>query len=192
MTTAAVVLAAGEGSRFTGPEHKLLANLKGKAVVYWSAQHALEAELDETIVVSGAAEILDVLPKDVTVLQNHNWADGQASSLRVAVAYAEMVGHDVIVVGVGDQPLVPASAWQAVAAAESTVATASFGGHRAPPVRLGADVWPELPIDGDEGARPLMRARPDLVLEVECEGRALDVDTLGDLEKVRREAINWL
>lgn len=192
MTIAAVVLAAGEGSRFAGPDHKLLAKVKGKAVLTWSVEHAIEAELDETIVVTGAADVLAVLPNDATVLHNHDWADGQARSLRVAVAYAEMVGHDAIVVGLGDQPFVPGSAWHAVAFADSTVATASFEGHRAPPVRLGADVWPELPIEGDEGARPLMRARPDLVLEVECQGRALDVDTLGDLERVQREAARWL
>lgn len=192
MTTAAVVLAAGEGSRFVGPDHKLLAKLKGKPVVFWSVQHALDAGLDETIVVTGAVDLADAVPKEATILHNHDWADGQARSLRVAVAYAEMVGHDTIVVGLGDQPLVPGSAWTAVAAADSTVATATFAGHRAPPVRLGDDVWPELPIDGDEGARPLMRARPDLVLEVECDGRALDVDTLGDLERVQREAARWL
>jgi len=192
MTTAAVVLAAGEGSRFSGEGHKLLAKVKGRAVVTWSVEHALAAGLAETIVVTGAVDLLKVLPADVTVLENHQWADGQARSLRTAVAYAEMVGHDAIVVGLGDQPLVPPSAWREVAASDAVIATASFGGERTPPVRLSADVWAELPIDGDEGARALMRARPDLVVEVECSGRALDVDTLSDLQRVQREAQQWL
>ena len=192
MTTAAVILAAGEGSRYSGETHKLLAKVKGKAVVTWSVEHALAAELDETIVVTGAVELLDVLPADVTVLHNHQWADGQARSLRCAVAYAEMAGHDALVVGLGDQPLIPPSAWREVAASEAVIATASFSGERTPPVRLSADVWAALPIDGDEGARALMRARPDLVVEVECSGRALDVDTLSDLQRVQREAAQWL
>lgn len=96
-----------------------------------------------------------------------------------------MAGHDRIVVGVGDQPMVHPSAWQAVAGTEETpIAAAVFQGHRAPPTLLESEVWDLLPLIGDEGARGLMRRRPDLVTEVECMGRSLDVDTLADLDKV--------
>jgi CTP:molybdopterin cytidylyltransferase MocA len=49
MTTAAVVLAAGGGSRYAGPTHKLLADLRGQPVVLWAVQAALGASLDETL-----------------------------------------------------------------------------------------------------------------------------------------------
>ena len=186
VTTAAVVLAAGGGTRFAGDDHKLLAKVGGRSIIAWSVAHALAAGLDETIVVTGAADVLGELPDGVTVLHNHDWEAGQARSLRVAVRWAEMAGHESIVVGVGDQPLVPASAWQAVAAAdELPIATALLDDHRAPPVRLDSSVWSILPIDGDEGARAVMRVRPELVSEVHCDGRPFDVDTLGDLERLR-------
>ena len=64
----------------------------------------LPQAFDETIVVTGAVDLLDVLPDDVTVLRNDQWEDGQATSLQVAVAYAGSVGHRAVVFGLGDQP----------------------------------------------------------------------------------------
>ena len=51
MTTAAVVLAAGGGTRFAGDAHKLLAPLRGRPVVVHAVSAALDAALDEVLVV---------------------------------------------------------------------------------------------------------------------------------------------
>ncbi len=192
MTTAAVVLAAGGGTRFVAADgtHKLLAEFRGRPLVSWAVEHAQEAGLDETIVVVGAAELDDVLPQDVTVVRNEQWADGLATSLAGAVFYAGHAGadgrgHDAIVVGLGDQPMIPGEAWARVAAeVRAPMAVATYDGHRRNPVRLAREVWPLLPLHGDEGARRLLRERPHLVREVPCPGSSADIDT-------REDVVRW-
>lgn len=181
MTTLAVVLAAGSGTRFAGPTHKLLAPLRGKPVAQWSIEHAVGAGLEETIVVTGAVSLTALVPEGVVEVHNPNWADGQASSLQTAVEYARTRGHDAIVVGLGDLPGIPSEAWRLVADSGADLATAVIDGHRSPPVRISAELWDDLPTDGDEGARVLMRSRPDLVVPVTCPGTPVDIDTAEDL-----------
>jgi molybdenum cofactor cytidylyltransferase len=182
--TLAVVLAAGSGSRFTGDAHKLLAPIDGRPLVVHAVSAAVEAAIGDVIVVTGAVDLHDVLPPEVTVVHHERWADGIASSLRVAVDMAGHAGADAVVVGLADQPYVGAEAWRQVAGAkERPIVVASFDGERRPPVRLSAEVWPLLPVSGDEGARALMRSRPELVGEVPCPGRAIDIDTVEDLTR---------
>ena len=181
MTTAAIVLAAGEGSRFAGDSHKLTASFRGRPLWEWAVDAAIGAALDATFVVVGAVDL--PLGDDVTVVRNPSWSRGQATSLQAGVAAAESAGHDTVVVGLADQPLVGADAWRAVADAGVPLAVATFGGERRPPVRIAETLWRFLPVDGDEGARALMRERPDLVTEVPCTGQPIDIDTVEDLER---------
>jgi CTP:molybdopterin cytidylyltransferase MocA len=152
-------------------------------VVWWSACHALEAGLRPTWVVSGAVDLSTALPEGVGILPNPRWAEGQATSLRRAVEAARQVGLDALVVGLADQPLIPASAWRAVAEAPAPLAVATYDGNRRNPVKLGAAIWDLLPESGDEGARRLMRARPEMVHEVPCRGDPMDIDTREDLQE---------
>ena len=181
MTTAAIVLAAGGGARFVGATHKLLAPMAdGTTIVERAVAAAVAADLDHVYVVAGAVDLPPL--EGVTVVHNARWAEGQATSLQAGLAAA--AGHDAVVVGLGDQPGVLPEAWRLVAdATETPIAVATYDGKRANPVRLGAAVWPLLPTEGDEGARTLLRVRPELVTEVPCPGSGADVDTLEDLER---------
>jgi CTP:molybdopterin cytidylyltransferase MocA len=189
VTTAAIVLAAGGGSRYRasgGDSHKLLAPYLGRTVVEWSIESAAAANLDATYVVRGATDlpVPALAAGSVRFVRNDRWQEGIATSLQAGIARARRDGHAAVVVGLGDQPLVLAEAWRRVAAASSApVAVATYEGQRGNPVRLSSLVWPLLPGGGDEGARLVMRRRPDLVVEVPCPGRSADIDTVGDLHE---------
>ncbi len=183
MTIAAAVLAAGGGTRFAAEEHKLRADFRGRPVVAWVIDAALAAGFDQLYVIVGAVDLDDLVGPGVTVIANPRWSEGQSTSLAAAIDAARSDGHDALVVGLGDQPLVDASAWRSVGAAAGVIVTATFGGKRRPPVRLDASVWDEIPREGDEGARGLMQRQPELVSEIPCRGNPVDIDTVEDLRR---------
>ena len=182
MTVAALVLAAGAGERFRGPGHKLDAVVAGRTVLHWAVEHALAAGVGPVLVVTPAPGTYALPPGAVEVV-NDAWAAGQSSSLHVGLRAAAAVHADAAVVGLGDQPGVTPAAWRAVAAVDAPLVIATYDGRRGHPVRLRADTWALLPTSGDEGARPLLRERPDLVTELPCEGSPSDIDTVEDLRR---------
>ena len=194
---AVILLAAGAGRRFEDNRHKLLARLTepGPTIFETSLRHALAADIGPVIVVTGAldeaalrsesglARLLD--QPGVHVRHNSRWADGQAGSLHLGLATAGELSHDAAVVGLADQPFIPARSWAEVAAGLGPITVATYDGRRGNPVKLHASVWGLLPASGDEGARVLMRDRPDLVVEVPCSGSPADIDTVEDLQHGR-------
>jgi CTP:molybdopterin cytidylyltransferase MocA len=185
MDTVAVVLAGGEGRRFTGSGNKLRAPLHGRPLLHHAVASAVEAGIGTVVVVTGAVadpDLPDSHPSPVVVV-NERWVEGQATSLRAGIDAAQQLGADAVVVGLGDQPFITPGSWRAVAASDAPIAVATYAGRRGHPVRLHRSVWALLPDAGDEGARLVMHRRPHLVEEVPCEGSPLDIDTVEDLRR---------
>jgi molybdenum cofactor cytidylyltransferase len=159
---AAIVLAAGASTRFGA--QKLLASLGGATVVRSAVSRAVDAGVDDIIVVAGAdaaavTAALDGLP--VRVVVNANAAAGMSTSLAMGVAACAPRTIAALVV-LGDQPLVPAEAYDAVlrgyhAGGASIVAPRYTAGVRGHPVLFAADVFAELSaLRGDRGAREVI------------------------------------
>lgn len=182
-----VLLAAGGGSRFGGAHHKLLTSVAGKTVYEWALQSALAANIGPVAVVWGSVELpRHEASEAVTYLHNEEWATGMASSVQRALQWANERGLQSVVIGLGDQPCIPPSAWTAVAHSTSPLAVATYAGVRANPVKLHAEFFALVPKTGDEGARSLLRSHPELVAEVPCTGSGIDVDHVEDIERVAK------
>jgi molybdenum cofactor cytidylyltransferase len=185
---AAVVLAAGGSSRLEQP--KPLLRFRGRPLVLYAVEAALAAGLDPvTVVVGHASEevrrALDISP--VRVVENHDWAAGQSSSLRLGLEDVEP-GIEAVVFFLADMPFVSAATVRRLIERHRTrlsaiVAPAS-GGHRGNPVLFDRSVFPGLhSLKGDTGGRVLFdRFSVD---EIACdESELMDVDTPGDVERL--------
>lgn len=179
----AVVLAAGAGTRYTGPTHKLLAPFRGRRVIDHAVDAALDAGFEHVVVVRGELELS--LPQDrrLSIVANPRPGDGQGASLGVGIDRAAELGASAIVVGLGDSPLVGPATWREVAVAPGVLAMTDVDGTLAPPTKIDASLWSVVVRAGDEGARALVRERPDLVTRVPCTALSPDIDTEEDLAR---------
>jgi CTP:molybdopterin cytidylyltransferase MocA len=182
---AGVLLAAGGGSRFGGP--KALVEFEGERLADRGVRLLADGGCGPVVAVLGAAPI--TLPGAITVT-NPDWATGMGSSLRAGLR-AVPASARAAVIALADQPLIrPAAVRRLIEAFEAgaEVVVAEYGGRSRNPVLISRAYFAEVSAlaEGDVGARPFLRARPELVTRVACDdaGDPADVDTLEDLRRL--------
>jgi molybdenum cofactor cytidylyltransferase len=194
--TVVIVLAAGRGSRFAGPQHKLVQGLGPASVLGQTILHAIESRLPVIVVATQAlaAEAARwVARRDVEVVPDGG-LPGAAGSAALGIGYSIAAGvsarpqADGWLVLPGDMPLVQPGSIRAVAAAlaQHPVVCAQHRGRRGHPVGFAAELFSELvQLSGDEGARRIVARYPSVGLELDDSGVLFDVDTEADLAVAR-------
>jgi len=189
---AAVVLAAGLSSRMGS--NKLLSDLNGQALIKHTVERLSKAAIDEVIVVTGhqAAEVQFAL-KDhkVRFVHNSDYAQGLSTSVRTGIAAAQE--FDAAFVCLGDMPLIESADLNRMIAAFNSVEGRSIvapvlGRKLGNPVLWGQEHFVDLKaLTGDRGARSLVEARRDLIVEIAVthEGFLLDADTPEALAEIK-------
>jgi CTP:molybdopterin cytidylyltransferase MocA len=187
---AGVLLAAGNGSRLGQP--KALVELAGSTLAERGVALLGDGGADPVIVVTGAVPV--EIP-GVVAVHNRDWETGMGSSLATGLLALSNGDAEAAVIALADQPLVGAESVRRLIAAfrsGAAVAVAAYQGKPRNPVLIAREHWPAVleAAAGDTGARPFLRAHPELVALIECgdTGRPDDVDTPEDLARVRREA----
>ena len=173
MKIAAVVLAAGEATRFGAPKQRLL--------LPRVLDRLVSAPIDEVVVIQGAYEL--ELPSDtvsqgipVRLVECSHWMQGPGASLRCGL---EALSTDIeaAVVVLADGPDLSPEAVVRVLGVwgeSGAIVAASYAGDRGHPLVIGRAEWTAVP---DEGLRELA------VRLVPCDdlGSPGDVDTPEDL-----------
>jgi molybdenum cofactor cytidylyltransferase len=188
MTIAAVVLAAGAGSRYGGG--KLRAVLRGRPILAHVVAAARAGGLDPVVVVVPPTGELDDLELGTVVrVVNPDPSEGLSSSVRLGLRAVELDDAvDAAVILPGDQPLVrpdviAALRDAAAASPETPFVVARHAGDGAPnPVLARRAVWRLADeLAGDRGFGPVLSAHPELVRIVAVDGANPDIDTPDDL-----------
>lgn len=171
---AAVVLAAGEASRFGGPKQRiLLPQVLARLAV---------APVDEIVVVEGAYPLDpcdDQLQagRPCRIVRCEEWRLGPGASLRTGLAaLGAEVGAAVVILA--DGPQLAAEAVERVVAAwqdgAGPIVAASYDGARGHPLVVARAAWGDVPDDG-------LRAREPVLVPCDDLGAPGDIDRPEDL-----------
>ena len=185
---AAILLAAGAGTRFGG--EKLLHPLEdGVAIAAHAARNLLAATPDVIAVVRwGDFPLYDMLEQEgcqVTMFQGA--AHGMGASLAHGVGQARAAAGWVV--ALADMPRVPPDIIKEIITSlegGALIVTPVHKGERGHPVGFGAALREELlALDGDQGARAVVDRHGDSVKLIECDdpGILFDVDRKSDIAR---------
>jgi CTP:molybdopterin cytidylyltransferase MocA len=186
---ACAILAAGASRRLGQP--KQLIELAGKPLIRHVVDQLTAANLGPIAVVVGSnAErtFAALSGSDVVRLDNDEWQEGIAASIRIAAAWAERERCDALLLATCDQPrLDPSHARALYERFERTgeVTASSYAAATGVPAIFPASWFARLrELKGDRGAGQFLRRDPTVQAVAWPEG-AHDIDTPEDLEAFR-------
>jgi len=190
---AAVVLAAGQSTRMGA--NKLLADFRGRPMIRATVESLLKSAARPVLVVTGhqADEVREALAGlDIVTVDNPDYAQGLSTSLRAGIAALppDVAGAAVCL---GDMPLIePSIVNRLIAAfnpAEGRVICAPVhDGRIGNPILWGREFFAEMKsLTGDRGARSLLEAHADQVVEIPVASDSVltDIDTPDVLERLK-------
>jgi molybdenum cofactor cytidylyltransferase len=192
-----LILAAGASTRMG--RLKQLLPLGDRCLLQHVLDEARSSRLDEVILVLGhrAEEIREALElpsgRPARVVINPDYASGLSASLRLGLRSADPRAVAAAIL-LGDQPNMRRELIDRMAAAflgaDSPLVRPVYSGsgrRRVPghPVFLARRIWPDVEkLRGDQGARALVSARPEWLLEVPVDYEPpADIDTWEDYQR---------
>jgi len=194
--TAGIILAGGSSTRFGRP--KQLLKLKGKYLLDHVLSAALGSELNHIVLVLGHdhQNILRALEtrttqKRLQVVINHRYLEGQSRSLQAGLQKIRQAFPAVMFL-LGDQPLLNFNTIDHLLDrfrhSGKDICVPVCEGKRRNPTIFKRVLYDQLmAIEGDIGARDIIRANPERVLYLELDDPLcfFDIDSQKDFEKLQ-------
>lgn len=185
-----VLLAAGSASRFGSP--KLLADVHGQPMLVRVLETLLAVTGEDRIVVVLGADAARLEPlvreRKVSFVVNPAHADGMASSIRAGLARVPEACAGVLIALADQVAVTPGDLRRLVEAwreQPGRIAAAGYGDVTGVPAIFPKATFDQLAqLNGDRGARELLRREAGQVTVVPISTAAIDVDTPADLAAV--------
>lgn len=186
----AVVLAGGSASRFGST--KQVALVRDRPMVAHAVTNAEALCGPRTLLVTGNAWAAVVNAADLLqgfYVVNSRFTTGLSSSIAAGIRCVRGQA-DAVLLLLADQPLVtPAhleklmAAWQQ---SPNSIVASAYASTLGPPVIFPARFFEDLmATSGDKGARAVLDAHRDAVIELVFEDAAIDIDTPADLARIQ-------
>lgn len=182
------MLAAGASTRLGSPKQLLLH--KGKSLLKHTVDEALNAHAGTLVVVLGANADFFLKEFDTTratVVENAEWQEGMASSIRVGLntLIKKSPSADAVIFMVCDQPFVSAAILNDLISTRlktgKPIVACNYGEVIGPPALFHQSLFSEImQLKGDAGARKIILQHSDEVATVQFPEGKIDIDTKAD------------
>ena len=169
---------------------KQLLPYKGKSLLEHAADIANDAECDPVIIVLGANAVLiekQIDEKKVHVVENKEWKEGMASSIRCGLNTLMHIApsSDAVILMVCDQPYVSSSLINDLIATQKNtgklIVASQYENTIGPPALFYKTIFPELlELKGEAGARKIVERHSNDVVTVFFAQGNIDIDTEAD------------
>ncbi|MBZ5554033.1 MAG: nucleotidyltransferase family protein [Acidobacteriia bacterium] len=185
-----IILAAGESKRMGTP--KALLKIGDRPFINHIANQLEAAQLDLIYAVLGekADLIQEVLDRNIIVIHNPNFREGQISSLRTAIDKVQYENCDGVIVALVDHPMVSTTVVskliESFYQSKKRIIIPTHTGKRGHPVLYSREVFAEIleaPPDQSAKAIRLENLEETLEVEVDDPGILVDIDTPQDYER---------
>ncbi|WP_138991509.1 NTP transferase domain-containing protein [Larkinella sp. C7] len=192
MNVAIIILAAGTSSRLSN-QPKQLIEWEGRTLLRRVVDTALATTFRPVVVVVGANKNritpeLEGLP--VTIIDNQHWQQGLSSSVKTGLAavYLTQKEIDAVLFLLTDQPHVDRGLLlQLVQVYEESgkgIVASGYANSLGVPALFDRKYISELlSLEGDQGAKWIIKNHPDDCAEVPFEPGSIDLDTSQDVER---------
>ncbi|MBL4764693.1 MAG: nucleotidyltransferase family protein [Colwellia sp.] len=183
MKIAALIMAAGQASRFKGCKH--LAQIDKYNMLQQAITTLQATKTDDIYIVSGAWHDEFTKEKQHKKLQSshiihyNNWSNGLGSSIAFAVTQLAQ-NYDAILITLADQVAVTTEDLSKLLTAfkGENIACAVYAEKRGCPAIFGANSYQQLmSLSGDSGAKSVLYHKSNTVSDCNMPNAAIDIDT---------------
>ncbi|MBC7998359.1 MAG: nucleotidyltransferase family protein [Leptolyngbya sp.] len=185
---AGVILAAGSSSRFGSP--KQLAQIGQSNLIQHAQKVLADASVDELSVILGCNSqlIKQYIDRIFTLIDNINWEEGLASSIRLATQFAREKKATHLMLMVCDQPFVTVQLLHSLLALSAmnsnAIVACKYNNTAGIPAVFPASYFSALlDLKGDRGAKVIINQSKECLF-YDFENGEIDIDQPNDLKSL--------
>jgi molybdenum cofactor cytidylyltransferase len=191
--TGIIILAAGSSSRMGEPKQLMM--YKNKTFLQHIIGEAKNANLDPVICVTGYQSGLitkSISGTDVSIVYNEHWPQGMGSGISAGIEQLLLSDVDSVILAVSDQPFVGSDLFRTMVEWKDKsgkgIVACTYAGTLGTPVLFTKDYFRRLQsLNGNQGAKNIVKLNLPDVCPVEFEKGSIDIDTIEDYEKLISE-----